>query len=283
MADALQKQYCEGGADLHLTLAAAILGITPEEALIRKIAGDEEVNKTRQFAKIPNFGFPGGLGAKTFVSYAAAQGQKLTLERAVELREIWFETWPENKEYFQIVGDMIDRSTGRGTVQQMMSKRIRGDATFTAAANGFFQGRVADGMKEVLWRLSYECYTGRCSTCHAKSRQCPDCEGRGKSVLYGSRQVLFLHDEPILEHPEDGSESVRAERQRVIMVESLSRWMPDIPITSSAVLFRRWEKGAEPLKIDGRLVPVKPQKILDDQGKVVKVKWVHDEGVRKAA
>jgi hypothetical protein len=288
MAEVLVKQHKEGGADLHLTLAAAIMGITVEEAFERKKNGDEEVNKARQFAKIPGFGFPGGLGPKTFVGYAAAQGQKLAptpteaLERAKYLREVWFETWPENREYFKIIGTMIDRGTGRGTITQRMSGRIRGDTSFTAAANGFFQGRVADGMKEVLWRLAYECYTGRCSTCHAKSHTCPDCEGEGRSILYGSRPVMFLHDEPILEHPEDGSESARAERQRVIVVDSLQRWMPDIPITSSAVLLRCWYKGAEPLKINGKLVPVKPEKNIGADGKV-HVKWVHDQCNRLAA
>ena len=86
---------------------------------------------------------------------------------------------------------------------------------------------------------------------------------------------MFLHDEPIVEHPEDGTESDRAERQRQIVVECLSRWMPDIPCTSSAVLMRRWQKGAEPLKVNGKLVPVKPEKITGTDGKV-KVNWIHD-------
>lgn len=252
MREVLIKQHAEGGPDLHLTLGAAILEIDPFEALTRYNEGDKEVEDARQFAKIPNFGFPGGLGPNTFVSYAAAQGQKLgatekeAFKRACYLRKVWFETWPENKEYFDIVNELVE--SGNGRIEQRISKRIRGGATFTSTANGLFQGRVADAMKEILWRLAYECYTGRMTN------------GKGRSVLYGSRPVMFLHDEPILEHPEETAHE-RAERQQQIMVEGLNKWMPDVPCTSSAVLFKHWYKGAKPLKVDGRLVPVRPEKV----------------------
>ena len=271
------------------------LGIPIEEANRRKKEGDAEVIFARQFSKIPNFGFPGGLGAETMVTYAAGQLDKAThqkwfgierreqIAKATRLREIWFETWPEMRRYFEIVGKMIDRRIGEGTIQQLMSLRIRGGVRFTAAANGFFQGRVADAMKEILFRLAEECYTGRCTSDHVHGGSSL-CTIDGRSILYGSRPVMFLHDEPILEHPEDGTESDRAERQRQIVVECLSRWMKDIPCTSQAVLMRRWQKGAEPLQINGKLVPVRPEKIVDIKTGKTKVKWVHDTGeIRLAA
>ena len=82
---------------------------------------------------------------------------------------------------------------------------------------------------------------------------------------------MFLHDEPILEHPELTA-SDRAEKQRRVVVEGLKNWMPGVPCTSSAVLMYRWQKGADPLWVDGKLVPVKPLKIDG------KVKWVQDFG-----
>jgi DNA polymerase I-like protein with 3'-5' exonuclease and polymerase domains len=282
MADRLLEQARSHGPDLHEVLGAGIVGIAPKEMQLGRRAGDKELIDARQFAKIPNFGFPGGLGAETFVSYAAGQLDREDFEKwfsrereeAVKTaklhRETWFETFPENHDYFEKVSDMIDRDTGRGIVCQRMSNRIRGGVRFTAAANGFFQGRVADAMKDVLWRLAEECYTGRETT--------PDgrVTGRG-SILWGSRPVMFLHDEPITEMPEDGHETERAERQRTIVVECLSRWLPDIPCTSTAVLSRRWHKGAEALFIDKKLVPVKPEKIMVE-GKA-KIKWVHDQPV----
>lgn len=275
MAERLVLQAKSKGPDLHEVLGAAIVGIDPLEFQARRKAGDVDMNDARQFAKIPNFGFPGGLGAETFVAYAAAQLSREAFakwfsndrERAVmkakHLRLVWFDTFPENRLYFEKVGRMIDRNKGYGTIQQLMSRRYRGHVRFTAAANGFFQGRVADAMKDILWRLAQECYTGR------ETR--PDGRISGNlSVLFGSRPVMFLHDEPILEHPEVTAHE-RAERQRTIVVETLSRWLPDIPCTSSAVLMRRWHKGAEPLYVNGKLVPVKPMK--SDTGKVL---WVAD-------
>lgn len=279
MADRLIEQARSKGPDLHEVLGAAIVGVTPLELQTRRKAGDLDMIDARQFAKIPNFGFPGGLGAETFVAYAAGQlsreafakwfgtDREQAVIKAKMLREVWFDTFPENRYYFEIVGKKIDRKKGYGTVQQLMSMRIRGETRFTAAANGFFQGRVADAMKEILWRLGMECYTGR--------ETGPDGRLNGRtSILFGSRLVMFLHDEPILEHPE-ASAHERAERQRTIVVETLSKWLPDIPCTSSAVLSRRWYKGAEPLFVGGRLVPVKPEKITTEDGKV-KIKWVED-------
>ncbi len=289
MAEALIDQHQNKGPDLHVRLAAGVMGITIDEAHTRKLAGDKEVGDARQFVKIPNFGFPGGLGAETMVSYAAAQLDKATHQKwfgiefeeqiahARALKAVWLRTWPEMERYFEIIADMLD--TNEGVIRQLQSERIRGDVRFCAAANGFFQGRVADAMKQVLFALADECYTGRCATVHRHGGS-ELCTFDGRSRLLGSRPVMFLHDEPILEHPEDGSETDRAERQRQIVVEKLGIWMPAIPGTSSAVLMRRWQKGAEPLKINGKLVPVKPMKITGADGKT-KVKWVED--VREAA
>lgn len=313
MAKYLIEQSENGGPDLHEVLGAAIMGVSAKEMQHERRAGNKTMIETRQFAKIPNFGFPGGLGAETFVTYAAAQlsredfekwfskDREEAVEKATEHREMWFKTFPENKKYFEkvaseldsdgankicfrqqrmmertlykaaeqgeqnhfeILSRKVDTSAG-GIIYQQMSWRMRGGVKFTAAANGFFQGRVADAMKDVLWRLAEECYTGR------ETNVDGDVTGL-RSILWGSRPVMFLHDEPILEHPEDGSETERAERQRTIVVECLSKWMPDIPCTSSAVLTRRWHKGAEALKVDDKLVPVKPLKIDG------KIKWVQD-------
>lgn len=263
MADALVEQHRSGGPDLHLRLAANIINMDPYEAKARYLEGDPDVKEARQFAKVPNFGFPGGLGARSMVAYAAGQMSKAQharwfgtsteeqLRSAQRIREIWFQTYPENRDYFRACAEMVDESTGEGTIRQLMSNRVRGGARFTSICNGFFQGRVADAMKEALFNLADECYVAG-------------------SVLYGSRPVMFLHDEPIVEHPDDATLTARAERQRQIVVDALCRWMPSIPCTSTAVAMRRWQKGAEPVYRDGRLVPSKPIKIDG------KTKWVED-------
>lgn len=265
MADALVEQHRSGGPDLHLRLAANIINMDPYEAKARYLEGDPDVKEARQFAKVPNFGFPGGLGARSMVAYAAGQMSKAQharwfgtsteeqLRSAQRIREIWFQTYPENRDYFRACAEMVDESTGEGTIRQLMSNRVRGGARFTSICNGFFQGRVADAMKEALFNLADECYSSAVG-----------------SVLYGSRPGMFLHDEPIVEHPDDATLTARAERQRQIVVDALCRWMPSIPCTSTAVAMRRWQKGAEPVYRDGRLVPSKPIKIDG------KTKWVED-------
>lgn len=317
MAEALWDQHRNHGPDLHVRLAANILGLDAYEAHRRKADGDVEVADARQFSKIPNFGFPGGLGEETMIAYAAGQLDREThrkwfgetreeqVAKASWLRRVWFDTWPENRPYFKVINDIVRAG---GVVRQLMSNRIRGDVRFTAAANGFFQARVADAMREVLVDLADECYTGRCtaglerrysssSGGHRLAFLGPDrrphevphvhggsnlCTVHGRSVLFGSRPVMFLHDEPIVEHPEDGTESDRADRQQQIVVAALGRWMPDVPTTSSAVMTRRWFKGAEPLRVGGKLVPVRPEKVKKADGRV-KVTWVHDVGEPLAA
>jgi hypothetical protein len=293
MAQAIIDQFYNGGPDLHERLAGNLINMAAEEVRRLRKLGDIAANDGRQFAKIPGFGLWGGLGAETLIAFAAAQLSRKQflkwfgptrdeqLKKAKWIVMVWKETWPEAVVYFDKVAKMVDRKSGFGTIRQLMSGRIRGGVTFTSAANGFFQGRVADAMKGILWRLGQECYTGRETDKHGKLT------GRA-SCLMGSRPVMFLHDEPILEHPERYVDE-RAERQRVIVVETLSVWMPDVPCTSSAVAMRRWQKGAEAGYLCGcgafggkptvcacgskpQLVPTKPLK-KDD-----KILWVYDDG-----
>lgn len=299
------RAYRAGGPDPHVVLGARLMDVDVEEAWRRYLDGDPQVGDARQFAKIPQYGLIGGLGAETFVGYAAGQLDRADFERwlganridavkkAKWVKQVWLETYPENKEYFRVVGDMT--RGGEATIRQLMSGRIRGGVRFTAATNGFMQGRVADAMKEILWRLAYECYTGRCSTCKGAAGRakrpedqddgargpCGDCVGTGKSILYGSRPVMFLHDEPIVEHSEDGTESARADRQVAIMESTLNKWMPSVPCTSSAVLMRRWYKGAKPVRAGGLLVPSRPEKYAE--GGKEKVRWVYDDGEQRRA
>jgi DNA polymerase I-like protein with 3'-5' exonuclease and polymerase domains len=254
MADALMR-----GDDLHLNLAAELLGITVSAAVQRYRAGDKEVEEARQLCKVANFGFPGGMIARTFVEYAAGYGVTITLAKAQQIHDSWRRAWPEMAKYFAIVQGMIGRSyTGEGTIIQSMSKRVRGGVKYCAACNTRFQGRAGDGAKEALWRLAVEEYTGRRTD-----------GGAGISPLYGSRTVIFMHDECILEVPE-ASASGAAARLGEVMREAMAVWVPSIPIKAGPVLMRRWFKGAKAVQVEGRLVPAKPLK----DGK--NTKWVAD-------
>ena len=87
MSEAINK-----GVDLHKLTATTVTG--------KKY---EEISKEdRQLAKALNFGFPGGLSAKSFTGYAeASYGVKVTEEEATKLKEDWFLTYPEMKQYMR--------------------------------------------------------------------------------------------------------------------------------------------------------------------------------------
>ncbi len=246
MAEALRR-----GEDLHLSLAAEMLGIDAGEAKRRFDAGDPEIKEARQQAKVANFGFPGGMGAAGFRTYAEGFGLIISEERATELRNLWFRRWPEMKDYFDFIGRLTERSD---QLTQLRSNRVRGGATFCAAANSFFQGLAADGAKEALWRVAYECYVDE------------------TSPLFGCRPSLFLHDEIGMEVPlgDPVRASAAADRLAEVMIEAMRKWIPDVPITAKPVMVRRWFKGAEAARVNGVLVPSKPVK----EGRATK--WVPD-------
>ncbi len=261
MAAALQR-----GEDLHLALAAEILGIDYATAVSRYAAGDPIVTDARQTAKIVNFGLPGGMGATKFAMAQIAAGTPLIkdpqaplrdhIKRAAELKEAWFRRWPEMRAYLRHAGD-ITGDFGPCRIVQPWSERVRGGLDYCSCANTYFQGRVADGTKLALWRVALACYVVK------------------SSILYGSRLVLFLHDELILECPEAIASQCADELVR-LLCGAVQEVIPDVPITSTAVINRRWYKGAKPVRVNGLLVPSKPEK--DKSGKT---KWVHDDGKRE--
>lgn len=272
MRDALIR-----GEDLHLKVAAEILGIEYKIAVMRHKTGDPEIKKARQLAKVANFGFPGGMGPKKLVVSAGISNPELglDLEMAYSLQQSWFKAWPEMGEYFKKIGMETDEDRlltifesvfkdkfGEDYLHilrqlplyivQEESNRIRGGVTYCSAANSYFQGLAADGAKQALWDVGVKCYMD------------------SESPLFGSRIVIFLHDELILEVPESHAHEATMELKKV-MEESMAMWIKgDIPITCTPALMRRWYKGAEEVIVDGKIRPCKPVK---EDGKL---KWVED-------
>jgi hypothetical protein len=184
------------------------------------------------------FGIPGGMGVKTFRLYAKGYGLSLTLQEAEELKAQYFAFEPWAKEYFQIIGNLTEN--GEATMQQLYSGRLRGGCTFPSAANTLFQGLAADVSKSALWDVTKACYGA------------PGTEG---SPLGGCRPVAFLHDEILLEAPEEYAHEAAVELARV-MCAAMEELTPDVPARASPTLMRHWSKKAEAVKdADGRLIP----------------------------
>ena len=193
----------------------------------------------RQGAKPFNFGLPGGLGVNSLVKYVKSyNGTIISRAQAQEAKEAWLRTWPEMHAYFDWIGGYT-RDGQMGRMRAPWSGRVRGGMTFCQAANNPFQSLVADGAKKALARVQQLCYGAI-------------------GPLAGYRVVAFVHDEIILEGPEEGAHEAAMELQKV-MVEEMQAVMPDVPVAATAHLMRRWYKQAKPVWGNGRLVPWEPK------------------------
>lgn len=235
MAEALRE-----GRDLHIDMAAAILGgMNYEEALKRYKEGDPILKEARGFAKVLNFGAPGGLGAATFVEYARASGINIDEQQAKDLIALYKRNWPEMEKYFNYISNLCSDGEAEYIIHPR-TKMVRGRVRYTAAANHGFQTLAGVGSKDAVYQVSRECYLPELS-----------------SSLFGCRPVLFLHDEIGMEVPyqDAAAASSAADRLRDVMVERMSFWCPDIPIEAAPVMIRRWLKSADPVRVNGMLVP----------------------------
>lgn len=242
LAEALNE-----GVDPHLLLAVQFLldGITYDEG--KKIRKDEghprhkEVIHARNMAKIANFGLPGALSAKTLVRYAKAGGIIVDLDAAMDLKAKWFKAWPEMKDYFKKIGSLLyigDVGEEVGTAEQLFSARMRGGARYTALCNTMFQGLAADLAKVACYEVAKACYV----------------PGHNP-ILFGSRSVVFVHDEIIMEHPIETAHE-RAMEQARIMIEAGRAFCPDVPLKAEPALMHFWTKDAVAVYDENkRLIP----------------------------
>ena len=266
------------GQDPHVRLGGKILGKTYEEAIALKRAKDAAFAGIRQLCKPINFGKWGGMGPATLVltarkdatttpspsgiEYAGTRfcvlsglkercGERKTTEwnnepipptctdcidLAVEYGILFAQEWEEYAPYLAVAAREAREG---GLVTQFVSGRLRGGLGYCQCANTKFQGLIADVAKAALCKITEECYT------------IPD------SPLYGSRIVVFVHDEMFGESPEEKA-SAAAHRCAQIMNETAAEWMPDVKCVGEPALARRWYKGMEPVYKDGILIPWEP-------------------------
>ena len=231
------------GIDPHTDFACSILGITYEEGMQRKKdKKDTEFDNARQTAKVANFGYPGGLGANTLCLFARkSYNVSLTPEKAKTLKEQWIAHWPEMGEFFAHVGSLIDADTEVGVLQQIFSNRWRGGCFYCSAANSFFQGLGADAGKRALYLVTRACYA------------------EPESVLYGSRPVLYVHDEIVTEVKDDEFAHDKAVEMARLMIAGANEFLPNVPAKTEPILATRWSKQMKATySAQGRLVPWSP-------------------------
>ena len=131
-----------------------------------------------------------------------------------------------------------------GNICHLYTNRRRGQVHYTAACNSFFQGLAADGAKRALFEVQRHCQV------------------LSDSPLFGSHVVNFLHDEIMLEVPEQRGPEAALELANIMMRE-FNHFVPDVPVRASPQLMRCWSKNAKPIyDSNGRLTPWQPTEQL---------------------
>lgn len=217
------------GWNFHAEVGSYILdnGMTPEQVLEAKEAGDEACKQAYNAAKPLNFGLPGYMSrASTVQSYARiGYGVNLPTERWQELMDLWYATQHDQVAYLREYVDSLRTGDGRGALYNVPipgTLITRRGATRTAAANTGFQGlggRVAE-------RGLY--YTVRAQMLG----------------LMPGKVCAFIHDEEISDCAEDDVEEVRA-GQEYWMGKSAEELMTDVRMKVESVAMRHWSKKAK--------------------------------------
>lgn len=222
--------------DLHSQVGATMLGMTYEEVEKGKKVKGSPAKTARDAAKVFNFGAPGGLGAASLVDFArAGYGVTINEQQAREMKTQWLRAWPEMVTYFEWVNQAV--GLGEAVLQHPITGFVRGDVGYTDGCNHLFQHLAAQGAKRALYRAAREAYAE------------PD------SPFFGSRPVVFVHDEIIAEVPEDRA-AAASNRLATIMCEEMQALIPDVKITASPTLMRYWTKDAvETYDAHGTLIP----------------------------
>jgi site-specific DNA-methyltransferase (adenine-specific)/site-specific DNA-methyltransferase (cytosine-N4-specific) len=114
-----------------------------------------------------------------------------------------------------------------------LTGRLRGGLDYTQTCNTPFQGLAADGAALALFEL----------------------------VKQGYRVVAFIHDEVLVELPDEGgfvSEEKVREVEDIMRRQMESVLVGNIPVKCGAALSSCWSKKAEPIARDGKVFPWQP-------------------------
>ena len=114
---------------------------------------------------------------------------------------------------------------------------VSGGREYCQFANFHFQSLAAEGALTAFAVASERAYTDR------------------TSALWGTRPLLFVHDEIILESPAHKGHEAAMELKSV-MEGCMMLFTPDIPSVAEPAISRRWTKEAyEKYNAEGKLIP----------------------------
>ena len=241
-----QINHGDTPVDLHSFLASKLMsvdkGITISYEDFIKNKKLDEFKHFRKLAKPVGLGFPGGLGAETFVDFArTTYGVIFTLEEAVRLRELYYEIYPDFAYFMKSFSKKfttgkririkLDTEDEDGNEYKwideyyyVIGNRARRGCTFTSFSNGILmQSLSADGAKIAAYNVA-----------------------RFLEKNKIGKMLAFIHDEVIVEIPSNSELPELTENISYLMCESMRSVMPDIRITVEASeMPERWIKEGE--------------------------------------
>ena len=142
-----------------------------------------------------------------------------------------FSPTPEISSYLRLVGSRAVR--GQGILPELSACQTQ---KVQSARQFLLSGLAVEGMT-AFTRISQEAYTNT------------------RSPLYGTRPVLFIHDEIVVETTLSIAHEAAIEVKK-IMEETMQFFTPNIPALAEPALALRWSKSCYPkYDDDGRLVP----------------------------
>ena len=208
----LQEAFAQG-QDIHRATASAVFGVDLSEVSAEQ----------RAFAKKVNFGLMYGMGA-----YRLTRDSTLTMAESRAFIERYFERLPEVKAYIDATEKQarthgyVETLFGRRRYFRALAEGRAGaqeaQAELRAAINAPIQGTAADMLKQAMIRLASEL------------RAYPQ-----------ARLILQVHDELVLEAPEDVAEDVACLTVQVMQAVQLPQGRPwRVPIVANAELGPNW-------------------------------------------
>jgi hypothetical protein len=209
------------GHNVHRALGADIVGMDYDAFDAAYKAGDPAAKAAAQFAKVPNFQMLGGGGWRSLPDYARGMGLDLSEQKARELGDAFGRAWTEVKEHHEALKESIHKVYIDPRQRNGMKRYIE---KYTQACAPHQALTAVAALRGVCW-LAREMYTSA-------------------GCLRGAYTVLFLHDEDVLELPEDRA-SEYAWRAAKIICDAATVSTPDVPMTATPTLMRAFCKDAQ--------------------------------------
>lgn len=221
---------------------------------------DKNAKFCRKAAKFVNLGCPGGQSADTIFKLANSMGVEISISQAEAWKMEAEGKYPEMQRFFKEylptrqrgqmfinVDEIIktplktieDETVYKTEVIKVRKQKPRYDievagiyrarCIFTAASNGItMQILGALGKKRAMVKVYQECT-----------------DPSVKSILFGSKLHIDLHDELVLSVPVLYAEACQ-HRICEIMVEEMQKVLPDMRIEVESTIQRRWSKDPDP-------------------------------------